>query len=183
VLDNRKHPVRGLWRRNGNFLARITVEAEDGRKEVKWVALAASTAAEAQEALRTLLVERTENRLRHVGRSPTFGEFYQESYLPMLAASGKKPDTIITEKTHYKRWCEALGHLRLDKIRPTHIQTALNKLRATRSARTCNVALVCLRHVLKAAKRDGYLKALPTQDIAWQPTNTKARRLYTLAPD
>jgi hypothetical protein len=26
VLDNRKHAIRSLWRRNGNFLARITVE-------------------------------------------------------------------------------------------------------------------------------------------------------------
>jgi hypothetical protein len=24
VLDNRKHPIRGLWRRDGNFLARIS---------------------------------------------------------------------------------------------------------------------------------------------------------------
>jgi integrase len=55
----------------------------------------------------------------------------------------------------------------------------LNKLRAVRSARTCNLALVCLRHVLKAAKRDGFLKTLPTEDIAWQRTETKARRLYT----
>ncbi len=29
VLDNRKHPIRGLWKRNGDFVARITVE--DGR--------------------------------------------------------------------------------------------------------------------------------------------------------
>jgi len=181
VLDNRKHPIRGLWRRNQSFLARISVEAEDGRKNVKWVPLKAKTGAEAQEEFRTLLVERSENRLRHIGRSPTFHEFYEKTYLPMLTASGKKPDTITTEKTHYKRWQKALGHLRLDKIRPSHIQDTLNKLRARRSPRTCNVALVCLRHVLKAAKRDGYLKAMPTEDIAWQRTDKKARRLFTLA--
>lgn len=180
VLDNRKHAIRGLWRRNGKFLARITVEAADGRKNVRWVTLAAKSAAEAQEEFRKLLVERSENRLRHIGRSPTFGEFHDQTYLPMLAASGKKPQTIITERTHYKRWREALGHLRLDKIRPSHIQDVLNKLRARRSPRTCNLSLVCLRHVLKAAKRDGFLKALPSEDIAWQRTETKARRLHTL---
>src|SRR4030095_2604164 len=37
------------------------------------------------------------------------------------------------------------------------------------------------KHPLKAAKRDGYLKTLPSEDIGWQPTETKARRLYTLA--
>ena len=25
VVDNRKHPVRGLWRRNGKYYARLTV--------------------------------------------------------------------------------------------------------------------------------------------------------------
>jgi integrase len=33
---------------------------------------------------------------------------------------------------------------------------------------------------VKAAKRDGYLKTLPTADIDWQRTETKARRLHTL---
>src|SRR5438046_5908146 len=46
VLDNRKHPIHGLWRRNGKFLARVTVEAEDGRSSVHWVKLAAKSAAE-----------------------------------------------------------------------------------------------------------------------------------------
>ena len=179
VMDNRKHPVRGLWRRNGSFVARASIEGDTGRKEVRWVPLAATTAAEAHGELRKLLTEREENRLRHIGRSPMFADFLQETYLPMLATSGKKPDTIITEKTHYNRWRGGIGHLRLDKIRPSHILDVLNKLRAIRSPRTCNVALVCLRHVLKAAKRDGFLKTLPTEDIPWQRTETKARRLYT----
>jgi integrase len=183
VLDNRKHPIRGLWRRNGKFLARITVEDESGKKEVRWVPLAAKSAAEAQDEFRTVMVERKENRLRHIGRSPAFAEYLDKTYLPLLAGSGKKPDTITTEKAHYKRWRAALGHLRLDKIRPSHIQEALNELRLkrSRSPRTCNLALVCLRHVLKAAKRDGYIKTLPSEDIAWQRTDQKKRRLYTLA--
>ena len=181
VLDNRKHPVRGLWRRNGSFVARISIEDTAGRKNVRWVPLAAKSAAEAQDEFRKLLVERTENRLRHVGLSPAFAEYLDRTYLPLLAGSGKKPDTITTEQAHYKRWRESIGHLRLDKIRPGHIQETLNKLRAVRSPRTCNLALVCLRHVLKAAKRDGYLKAMPSEDIAWQRTNTKARTLCTLA--
>lgn len=181
VLDNRKHPIRGLWRRNGNFLARISVEDEGGRKEVRWVPLAAKSAAEAQDEFRKLMVERTENRLRHIGRSPAFAEYLDVTYLPLLAGSGKKPDTITTEQAHYKRWRESLGHLRLDKIRPSHIQETLNKLRAKRAPRTCNLALVCLRHVLKAAKRDGYLKTLPSEDIAWQRTDKKSRRLYSMA--
>ena len=89
VLDNRKHPIRGLWRRNGKYLARISVEDEAGRKDVRWVPLSAKSAAEAQEEFRTLMVERTENRLRHIGRSPSFAEYLDQTYLPLLAGSGK----------------------------------------------------------------------------------------------
>src|SRR5437899_8156246 len=35
VLDNRKHPIRGLWRRNGSFVGGSTVEDDGGRKAVK----------------------------------------------------------------------------------------------------------------------------------------------------
>ncbi len=54
VLDNRKHLIRGLWRRNRKFLAGISVEAGAGRKEVRWVPLAAKSTAEAQEEFRKL---------------------------------------------------------------------------------------------------------------------------------
>src|SRR5262252_3868516 len=71
VVDNRKHEIRGLWRRNGKFFARITVQEDSGEKSIKWVPLeAATTAAEAQEEFRKLLVERREDRLRHIGRCP-----------------------------------------------------------------------------------------------------------------
>jgi hypothetical protein len=35
-LDNRKHAIRSLWRRNGKFVARITIEPDDGSKSVRW---------------------------------------------------------------------------------------------------------------------------------------------------
>src|SRR5690348_9112699 len=95
VLDNRKHAIRGLWKRNGKFIARITVEDDAGRKSVKWVPLEASTTAEAQEEFRTVLVERGDNKLRHIGRSPKFSDYAEETYKKRLATSGKKPDTLV----------------------------------------------------------------------------------------
>jgi hypothetical protein len=71
VLDNRKQAIRRLWRRNGKFIAWITIEDEAGRKVVNWVPLNAETAAEAQEAFRLLQVERDEDSLRHKGRCPS----------------------------------------------------------------------------------------------------------------
>ncbi len=180
VLDNRKHAIRGLWRRNGNFVARITVEDDAGRKAVKWVPLKAETTAEAQDEFRTLLVERNEDRLRHIGRCPKFADYVEQTYLSRLATSGKKPDTHVTEKVHLKQLRESIGHLHLDKIKPYHVSGHLQKLKEQGKAnRTCNLALVVLRNVLKTARIDGFIKSLPVDGIPWQRTEKKARRLYT----
>jgi hypothetical protein len=179
VADNRKHAIRGLWRRNGSFVARITVEDDDGRKAVKWVPLKADTAA-AQEEFRTLLVERGEDRLRHIGRCPKFSDYVEQTYENRLTTSGKKPDTLVTERVHLKQLCESMGHLTLDKIRPYHVTSHLQKLKQRGNAgRTCNLALVVLRNVLKNAKIDGFIKSLPVDGISWHRSEKKARRLYT----
>lgn len=180
VLDNRKQSIRGLWRRNGSFVARITVEDDTGRKKVKWVPLEAATAATAQEEFRKLLVERGEQRLRHIGRSPKFADYVANTYKPRLTASGKKPGTLVTENVHLKQLCESLGQLDLDKIRSHHITGHLQKLKQRgRANRTSNLALVVMRNVLKNAKIDGYIKSLPVDGLTWQRTEKKARRLFT----
>ena len=180
VLDNRKHSIRGLWRRNGKFVARLTVEDAAGRKAVKWVPLAAATAADAKLELDKLMVERSENRLRHIGRGPKLADYLEQTYLPRLHTSGKKPDTLVTEKGHVNRWCASIGHLFLDKIKPHHITAHLQKLKTEgKASRTCNLALVCLRNLLKSAQVDGYIKALPVEGIGWQRSEKKARRLFT----
>ena len=48
MWDGRKHPIRGLWHRNGKDFARLTMEEDDGRKKLQWANLKAATAAEAQ---------------------------------------------------------------------------------------------------------------------------------------
>jgi integrase len=161
-------------------VARITIEDDAGRKMVKWVPLNAETAAAAQEEFRTLLVERSEDRLRHVGRCPKFSDYVEQTYEQWLATSGKKPDTLVTEHVHLKQLREAIGHLSLDKIRPYHVTGHLQKLKERGKAnRTCNLTLVVLRNVLKNAKIDGFIKSLPVEGIPWQRSEKKARRLYT----
>ena len=38
-LHGRKQPIRGLWQRNGNFIARIAIVDEAGVKGNRWVPL------------------------------------------------------------------------------------------------------------------------------------------------
>jgi len=60
---NRKHAIRGLWRRNGKFVARITVKDDAGRKAVKWVPLDAS-AGSSKAARMPMLAMPTSNSIR-----------------------------------------------------------------------------------------------------------------------
>lgn len=180
VLDNRKRPVRHLYRRNSAYYARISIEDEQGRKRKTWVPLAVETTAQAQEELRRLLVEREDQTLRHIGESPTLETYYTKTYLSLMSVSGKKPDTLSTERGHLGHWRRGLGHLRLDKIRPSHIVSVFGEMRRKLQPRTCNGALVALNSLLKSAKTDGYLKVLPTAEIKRFKAITKERRLYTL---
>ena len=53
VLDGRKQPIRGLWERNGKFIARIAMEDDAGKKENRWVPLeGAKTIAQGAEAVK-----------------------------------------------------------------------------------------------------------------------------------
>lgn len=58
-----------------------------GRRS-SWVPLQADTVAAAQDAMRGLLVERSENRLRHIGQTPKLCDYIKETYLPRLETSG-----------------------------------------------------------------------------------------------
>lgn len=142
--------------------------------------LEGTTAAEAKQEFDKLVAERNENRLRHIGRSPKIADYLKETYLLRLETSGKKPDTLVTQKGHLNRWKESIGHLYLDKIKPHHLTAHLQKLKTEgRASRTCNLSLVCLRNMLKSAKVDGFIKVLPVDGIIWQRTEKNAHRLCT----
>jgi len=181
VLDARKRPVRRLYSRNGKFFARVAIEDEDGRSKITWVPLEkASTVAQAQDELARVVVERQDNDLRHIGLSPTVESYYASSYEAALDVSGKKKDTIVTETGRLKHWSDAIGHLRLDKIRPSHVQTVLgNLLKSGLQPRTCNGCLCAFNNLLKAARRDGYIKTLPTTGIARLKAEQVKRHLVT----
>jgi integrase len=184
VLDARKQPIRGLWQRNGQFVARLAVEDDVGQKRNRWVPLEnASTVSEARAEFHRLLVERRDNRLRHIGQTPKLVDYLRDTYLPRLEVSGKRPRTIEKERGCLKCWSEAVGHHRLDKLRPFHLTGFLDRLkRAGLAGRTCNLYLMSLRNLLKSARLDGFLKPpLPCEGIPWQKCDVKSRTLVAAA--
>lgn len=176
VTDNRGQAIRGLWLRNGKFIARLAI---DGR--LKWIPLSASTPAEAKTELARVQLEKLDNTLRHIGRAPSFSD-YLVTYKSRLSTSGKKPDTILLEGYSLDRWALALGSLSLDKLRPSHISNQLHKLRLSGlSPRTCNLALTILRNLLHSARLDGFIKTSPADGLPWMKTDKRSRTLYTRA--
>ena len=175
VFDGRKQPIRGLWIRNGKYLARITTENDAGVKEVRWVPLeGAGTVAQAQDALNTLLVDRSRNTLPVLKRTPKFSE-YSTQYLAYYenVKDAKRPATIQKERGSIALWNAQIGELRLDKIRRVHINSFIEGRQADGiSGRTVNLDVIVLRNVLKKAIDDGWLKVLPTQNmrpLKWTP--------------
>jgi hypothetical protein len=98
VCDNRKREVRGLWKRNDRFYARMTVEDhQTGRKAVRWIPLGKhiTTSPQAIEELKALQIGRLDGNLRPIGQTPTF-DAYVTAYDQRLEHSGKKPRTMVS---------------------------------------------------------------------------------------
>src|SRR5262245_47618876 len=116
VLDSRKQPIRGLWKRNDRFLARITVESPEGKKLVCWKLLEeAKTVAEAQAAFRKLLTEREQGKPIAIKRAPKFKDTvqrYQEHHAKLGHA--KRGATLAKEKASLDLWIKHMGEIRTD---------------------------------------------------------------------
>lgn len=148
----------------------------------RWVPLdGAASAAEARDQLRGLQVKREQAELVVTPSAPKFSD-YAQTYIERLGHSGKTTKTIGTEKGYLTFWRGELGAVRIDKIRPHHLNTGLLKLRTQGlMPRTCNLSLTVLRNVFRAAKVDGYLTSLPVDGLQRFRVEHRPRQLVTVA--
>ncbi len=183
VFDSRKRRVRGMWLRNGQYFANLAVADDLGRKTSRWVPLVGTTFTEAKADYDRLRVEREDDRLRPLGLSPTLQDYLDQVYTRQAEASGKRDSSIAKEASYLQRWAEKIGHLRLNKLRPHHLNRFLTDLAdEDYSGRSINLFLIAIRALLKAALRDGYLKPpMPYVGLTWQRVDTKTRQLVTPA--
>jgi len=184
VRDGRKQPIRGLWQRNGRFYARLAVEDfNTGKKSVRRVPLEVETVAEAVAALKKLQTQRADNALPVLKQTPKFSD-YVETYFAHFALlkDAKRPRTIETERGHLNRWKEHLKETRLDRIgKPMIADFRAKRKDEGVSNRTVNLAVTCLRNVLKMAVDDGWLQRLPTENLRPLKWTAKKKKLYTAA--
>lgn len=183
VFDERKRRVRGLWRRNGCYYARLTtVDETTGQKSVKRVRLeAARTVAEARIAMQDLLKARRDQNLPVLKRSPHLAAFWEKYFLFYESVKdAKRASTLHREKSAKKNWLAHLGEIRLNEIRRSHINGYLSKRQAAgTSPRTVNRDMIALRNVLKRAVDDGLLKTLPMANLRPLKVDQVKRPLIT----
>lgn len=188
VLDGRKQPVRGLWKRNGRYYAQLTFEdASTGAKKTKRASLLDKDGSVPQSdslavaALQRMKTQRIDNTLPVLGRTPAFAQFV-DSYLAHVRAGTeekmKRSATIEKEASALRRWAGHLGTLRLDKIRRAHINafTATRK-RKGMSNRTVNLDVIIFRNLMKHAIDEGHITVLPTQNMRPLSVATRKRPL------
>ena len=183
VFDERKRRVRGLWRRNGWYYARLaTVDEVTGQKSVKRVRLeTARTVAEARTAMQDLHKDRRDQNLPVLKRSPHLADYW-EKYFAFYESvkDAKRASTLHREKSAKKNWLAHLGQIRLNEIKWSHLNGYLAKRQAAgTSPRTVNRDMIALRNVLKRAVDDGLLKTLPMENLRPLKVDQVKRRLIT----
>jgi integrase len=183
VFDDRKRRVRGLWKRNGWFYARLTtVDAFTGQKSTKRIRLeTARTVAEARTALQDLQKDRRDHNLPVLKRSPRLDDYwgkYFEFYESVKDA--KRLSTLHREKSAQHNWLKHLGEIRLNEITRAHLNSFMVKRQAEgKKPRTVNLDVIALRNVLKRAIDDGLLKSLPMENLRPLEVDQRKRPLVT----
>lgn len=190
VVDGRKQPIRGLWIRGERFYAQLTVENPiTGLKRVKRVPLVdkdgkpVTTAPQAVAAMERLRVKRSDNDLPTLRRTPKFSE-YVKTYVDSIKAGlgTKKPASIAKDESSLAKWSEHIGQLRIDQIKPAHINSFVTKrLRAGWKPRTCNLDVISLRCCLKKAREDGWIQRLPMEGLRPLKVATPRRPFFSTA--
>lgn len=82
MFDERKRRIRGLWKRNGWFYARLTtVASHAGQKSTERVRLDASrSVAEAKAAMQDLQKDRRGHNLPNRKRSPRLADYWDDYF-------------------------------------------------------------------------------------------------------
>jgi hypothetical protein len=84
------------------------------------------TLSEAREALEIKRHERREDQLPTLGRKPSFAD-YCATYLAKAKVQRKRAGTLAGERQAIARWCDHLGHVRIDQIGTPLIAAYIDK--------------------------------------------------------
>jgi integrase len=184
VKDSSGRPIRGLWERNGRFVAQITLP---GRMNATKVPLKhqdgqpVQTVAEAAEVLRQMKILRSHGTLPLVNCAPTLSQL-SHHYLAWLKRSEAKSWlTYAKESAALAKWVKKLGALRINQLKRIHIHEFIAWRKEVHgiSNRTANLDVLALKNCLKHAQVELGDVRLPTD--GWIPLKHQSpkRPLWT----
>ena len=174
--DSRNRRIPSLYLRGDRYYAQLWVDVGNGKKTSRKFSLRdddnqpVQTLSAAREALEIKRHQRRENQLPTMGHKPLFAD-YCATYFEKAKVQRKRAGTIDGEHEALARWCDHLGHVRIDHVATPAISAFIDKRLkggnfcgrklAAVSERTANLDIIRLRNVLKSAIDDGYLRELP----------------------
>ena len=92
----------------------------------------------------------------------------------------KKRSTIDKEETILNRWIGQIGELRIDQVKPVHVNRFIERrLKEDVAPRTINLDVITFRVLMKRALSDGLIQRLPTEGLRPLKTVTTKRSLFT----
>jgi len=182
VKDRAHRRVRGLWKRNGTFYVQTTVQDTDtGLKKVTRISLPHATDIDSAKSAAAILKQKiAEGETVHGKQGPTFSA-YREHYIKTVM--GKKPKTIICEKSFLKKWekffkpDKKIGSITIQNVLAFRVKLEADGY----CARTINLHVITLRNLFKMAKNENYVKTLPTDGVTQLKIVHKERKLLTIA--
>ncbi len=190
--DSRNRRVPGLYLRNDRYYAQLWVDLGNGKKAPRRMALfdgdnrPARSLQVAKEALEIKRHDRRENKLPTASRKPSLSD-YCTTYFDKARVQRKRIGTLQNERQSLARWCDHLGHVRIDQITASLITNFVDKrlkggafggrkLGAV-SERTANLDLLMLRNVLSSGIDDGLIRDLPKVKKLDEPPAPKRQLL------
>jgi integrase len=168
---------RGLWKRGDRFYVQCTtIDPATGLSAVKRILLpTAKTEAQARKEAAPIRAKAANGEIFNQRGAPSLAV-----YIPhYLANCHKAEHTVQNEKIYLNRWLEWLGDVRLSNITPAQILSYRTEYRKTLSAHSVNLQVNALKSLLKLAKQEGKIEALPTEGIVQLKHRAKKKDLLS----
>lgn len=117
------------------------------------------------EAVLAKTMSEVNNGTFHQAEEITLNDFI-DKWLDEHAAPRIKANTLYKYKNALNKHVRpVLGHQYLSRINQNDIRALMSKMIKIRSAKTCNNILTMLKTIFKYARRWGYIRISPTEDV------------------
>ncbi|MDQ2777533.1 MAG: tyrosine-type recombinase/integrase [Acidobacteriota bacterium] len=138
------------------------------------------TRQQAKDALRQLIVKKSELRPNEPMKAMTFGQFWRERFLPMYEQKWKA-SSRATQVENIERYCvQLLDGLPLSEIERFKLQMTANRLAEKYSRSVVSKFMIWSRAILEEAVEQDFLSKNPARKLVSPETKPENKRFLAL---